>query len=242
VNYAAANYFVTSTSTETPRVRALYLLRKHLELLPPRKAAVSTPTASNSASLLVQQLAQTLVSDEPPQDSLLEHEGAGERVVDVEPAATASETVSEVTSARVLDRALVRHLHALLAVARDERFKDGMDSNLSVGLRVLFRNYSADFAHVLDERLKKRDIGARILVEILHALGGIEDDATRGWRLATLVDFLKSASPLVRDAAAVGLSYLDDKKAAPYLRDAIEREPSKALREDLRVILEQLGV
>lgn len=250
MNYAAANYIYTSTSTDTPRVRELYLLRKYLGPLPPRKAAAVAPTASNSANLLVREIGQTLASNEPPQDSLPDRAGTPEPLADVEPAAepsvdlgaaTVSEMTSRLTTTGVLHRALERSLAALLEGARDERFQDGMDSNLGVGLRVLFRNYATDFVPVLDEQLERRDISARILAEVFYTLGQINDETTKGWRFATLVRFLKSPSPNVRDAAATGLAYLDDKSAVPYLREAIERESSESFREDLRAVVEQLS-
>jgi len=233
------NYVLTST--ETPYVRARYSLRSQLKTLPPRKPAPVALTNVNSGTARDGAIGLTLLNDESVQASQRE-QGANAALADLEPAATASDVTSELVTTDVMHRSIARVLGVLLNGAREEHFEDGMDSNLSMGLRGLCRNYGADFASVLEERLKRQDVGARILTEILHTLGDIEDDATRDWRLATLADFLKSSSPLVRDAAAVGLSYLDDKKAAPYLREAIERESSKALRDDLRVILEQLGV
>jgi hypothetical protein len=115
-----------------------------------------------------------------------------------------------------------------------------MDSNFSVGLRVLFREHPTDFARVLEQRLKLRDISPRVLVELAYTLGQIRDNATTEWRLATLVDFMNSPAPSVKDAGAVGLAYLDDKRAVPYLREAIEREPTASFREDLRAVMEQL--
>jgi hypothetical protein len=154
---------------------------------------------------------------------------------------TVSETVSSIIAAASnLDRELSRTLDTLIDSAREERFEDGMDSNFSVGLRVFFRDYSVEFARVLERRLRQGGISPRVLVELAYTLGQIRDDATVEWRLATLVDFLKSPTPSVKDAGAVGLAYLDDKRAVPYLREAMEREAVASFREDLRAVVEQL--
>lgn len=157
-------------------------------------------------------------------------------------AATESPAVQELATTGAIRNAIARRFQALIDASRDERFEDGMDSNLSVGMRVLFRNHGQDFAHVLEEQLKKdRMLSQRVLVAILHALGSIEDSATKDWRFATLVSFLHAKAPNVRDAAAVGLAYLDDRRAIPYIEQAIERETSKTFQEDLRAVVEQLA-
>lgn len=233
------NAAVLLSDTTPPRAR--YLLREHFERLSARKVVQSDRDVANSASLLVQQIVKLVITDDQQQSGPLEREEVREPLVDVEVANTASERIPEVTSTSLLNRALARQLSVLLEVAIEERFEDGMDSNLSVGLRVLFRDYTVDFLPVLEERLKKHDISSRTLAEIFYTLGQIGGEETKDWRLATLVDFLRSPSPSVRDAAAVGLAYLDDKRATPYLREAIERETSATLREDLRAVMEQLG-
>jgi len=156
-------------------------------------------------------------------------------------ATTVSETVAAVTTTNVRERFLARQLEMLIRMARDERFEDGMDSNFSVGLRVLFRDHSIAFAHALDDRFKRAGIRPRVLAELAYTLGRIRDDATSDWRLAVLVDFLNSSTPSVRDAGAVGLAYLDDKRAVKYLREAIGREPVGSFREDLCAVLEQVA-
>lgn len=232
--------------TDTPYTRRNFLVRDHLKEL----LAYTESARTNSITSLYGRSEFALVFD-GQRDSLTELLGvrmssaANEATIgppaDRE-ATTDSPAIIELTSTAVERRAITRTLDALVERARDENFEDGMDSNLSIGIRVLFRNYGESFAGVLDERLKQSDISARILTEILHTLGNIEDDATRDWRFARLVDFLRSPLTLARDAAAVGLSYLDDKGAVPYLHEAIRRETNEAFREDLRAIVDQFGV
>ena len=154
---------------------------------------------------------------------------------------TDSTVIAELTSIGMESRVARRTLDALIEGGKEERFEDGMDSNLSLGLRVLFDHYGTHFANILETRLSDPNIPARVLAEILHTVGSIDHGATGDQRLATLIRFLKAQSPLVRDAAAVGLSYLHDKRAISYLREAIEREPNNGLREDLRAIVEEMS-
>ena len=52
-------------------------------------------------------------------------------------------------------------------------------------------------------------------------------------RLATLAKCLDDPSPMVRDGATLGFSYLDDLRAAEILEEAAAREPIPSLREDM---------
>lgn len=232
--------------TDTPYTRRNFLVREQVDEL----LAYTESARTNSITALYGRGEFALVFDEQ-RNSLTEPFGvrmpsaANEATIgplaDYE-ATTDSPAIIELTSAAIERRAMARTFDALIEGARDEHFEDGMDSNLSIGIRVLFRNYGESFAGVLDKRLKQSGISVRILTEILHTLGNIEDDATTDWRFATLVDFLRSPLPLTRDAAAVGLSYLDDKRAVPYLHEAIRREANEGFREDLRAIVDQFGV
>ena len=244
--------------TDTPYLRQRYLLRGLLGELPIRDVVNAELTSTSSTAFV--RGAVVLIGEAKPistewteggevdylfPSNMNRLVGSGQ-LVDMlsgsgDPgAATDSPVVSELTD--IQNRVILRTLDIILENAKDEYFEDGMYSNLGMGLRVMFRNYGETVAGILEERLKKPDIRPRILGEVLHTLGSLEDDATRDWRLATLAGFLKSSSPLIRDAAAVGLSYLDDKRAAPYLREAIDRESNEVFREDLKVIIEQLGV
>ena len=51
---------------------------------------------------------------------------------------------------------------------------------------------------------------------------------------------IDSPSAWVRDGAGLGLSFLDDPRSIPDLEEAIKNESSKALKEDLVLVLNQL--
>lgn len=255
--------------TDLPYVRTQYALRKNFTELLARDVARPEYTSTNSATAFARKEALRTSANTAfalPYDSRAR--GVPDRVVGFftfpgkaagEPTAkvvatfelpvrrivmreaSASTVATEQTTASIYARALVRTLSVLIESSQDERFEDGIDSNLSAGIRVLFQNYAGDFARVLDEQLKMHSVGPRILTEILHTLGSIEDSETKDWRFSTLVGYLRSPSVLARDAAAVALSYLDDVRAEPFLLAAIERESNVELREDLRSVVEQLG-
>ena len=43
----------------------------------------------------------------------------------------------------------------------------------------------------------------------------------------------------IRDAASLGLSFMDDPAAIPFLRAALERETSPLMKRNLKYVLEQ---
>lgn len=246
-----------AATTELPYVRQRHLLRGTLGPLfanqKPKTASDEKLGVNSSTQIgevvyaLVSPMEQQWPSAPPslygatwPQPEL-EQELTRHRYIP-EPGATSnSAVVEELTTSGVVTRAISRALDALLERSLGEHFEDGIDSDLSVGIRLLVRNYGDEFPKVFDSRMKEREISSKIIAEILHTLGSIVDSVTKDWRFATLVESLKSRSPSVRDAAAVGLAYLDDIRAAPFLHEAIERETSQSFKDDLRSILEQLG-
>jgi hypothetical protein len=134
-----------------------------------------------------------------------------------------------------------RKLRKLLEVGKDEIFEDGMESNFSKGLIQLIlehgNNAVSDLAYYIVYEKAKPELSA----EALRWLGLIDHPGTYGFRLWVLERSLQSSQAPVRDAAALGLSFLDDPHAIPYLRRAIEKESvDMMLHEDLQQVLDQL--
>lgn len=75
----------------------------------------------------------------------------------------------------------------------------------------------------------------------LCALGDMDDEPTHNYRRWLLEQvLLESLSPIVRDAANVGLSYMDDPHAIASLNEAIKTEKLPLLREVMKKTLDQL--
>jgi len=128
----------------------------------------------------------------------------------------------------------------LLAIAKEEKFQDGIESNLSSGLTALIRQSPADAVEIIAEVARSNIVSSLIRCEILYTLGRIESPSTKGQRFALLVELLQDKSPVIRDAAGTSLAYLDDPRAIPHLEKAIQVEVVPSLRADLEAVRAQL--
>jgi hypothetical protein len=133
-----------------------------------------------------------------------------------------------------------RKLWTLLEAAQDETFEDGMESDFSKGLTWLIQEYGTDAVEALAYFIVYEKADPEVSAETLRRLGLIEHPKTYNFRLWLLERSLQCSHARVRDAAGLGLSFLDDSHAVPYIRHAIEKELVKMLREDLQQVLDQL--
>ena len=120
------------------------------------------------------------------------------------------------------------------------RFEDGIENDLSRSLWRLLMTHSTKLIEALAAVIVTEKVSPRVAAEALRHLGRFAHPASRKDRLWLLERSLRSASPLSRDGASLGLAHLGDPSAIPYLRAAIEREPVASLRDDLRQVLDAL--
>ena len=113
-----------------------------------------------------------------------------------------------------------------------------MESNFSRALVEKVTEGKTKVVEILAALVVAEQMNAEVLSEALRCLGHMEDNETYALRRWTLEQGLYSSSPRIRDGAALGLSFLDDPHAIPYLKEAVERESIQMLREDLKQILE----
>ena len=149
-------------------------------------------------------------------------------------------TAPHMDLATIITAKITHAVRALLDVAKEERFQDGMESNLSLGLATLIARYPRETMAILNEILWSLNISNFILAEILQFLGRIESATTKEARFSILISYLRAKSPIVRDAAGAGLACMNDRRAVPYLEKAIETEPVPTLREDMAAVVDQL--
>ncbi len=133
-----------------------------------------------------------------------------------------------------------RAIERLFRDAEDFRFEDGIQTPFSRGLRSLIYSYGNAAVAALDEVLAERRTNQESAAEAVRRLGAVDHDATHKYRSWLLQRALQSSSPLIRDAAGVGLAALDDPDAIPALEIAITNEPIQGLREDLQAVRDQL--
>jgi hypothetical protein len=139
-----------------------------------------------------------------------------------------------------LHNIITQDLQAWIDIGTQEVFEDGMESSFSLGLTTIIRKFGNLAIEALASLILRGEADARVASEAMRWLGLLDDPETYRLRLRLLERSLRSYSPRVRDGAALGLSYLDNPHAIPFLRQAIACEPIRGLRENLQQVLEQL--
>ena len=79
-----------------------------------------------------------------------------------------------------------------------------------------------------------------MISESLRWIGKIANPQTHLARRKLLEKSLNLKSPIARDGAILGISFLDDPMSIPALKQAIQREVLKSLVNDIRQVLDQL--
>lgn len=127
-----------------------------------------------------------------------------------------------------------------ISAAKGDQFFDGMTSPLAEATRNIIAANGAIAVESLRQVLNIQHNEVASTEEILRQIGLIEDAATHPARLKLLADMLASAQEQIRDAALLGLSFLEDAAALPYLRQALQRESAPWLSENLKTVIAQL--
>jgi hypothetical protein len=115
-----------------------------------------------------------------------------------------------------------------------------MESTFAKGLIKLIKQYGNDAIAELAYFIVDEKASADVTAEALRWLGLMNHPPSYRWRLWLLERSLGSRSSRIRDGAVLGLAFLDDAAAMPYLRQVIDREPVKELRADMEQVLTQL--
>ena len=149
-------------------------------------------------------------------------------------------TDSSTTDKREIATVTRSQARALFISARDLFFEDGIENDFSKGLFKIIQTFGTEVMPEISRLILSKEVNADVAAEALRWLGLIDDSNSYAFRLWILEECLISSSARVRDAAAVGLSYLDDPHATEPLRKAIGREDYEELRADMRQVLNQL--
>lgn len=128
----------------------------------------------------------------------------------------------------------------LFNLGRNELFEDGMESHFSNELIWLVKRHSELAILEVARLIVSEKADPRVASEALKWLGRIKHVDSASFRLWLLLRGLTSSSPLVREGAGLGLSFMNEPMAIPFLSQAVERERISELQDDLRLVLEQL--
>jgi len=117
----------------------------------------------------------------------------------------------------------------------------GMSNSFSEGLEEAIEKYGELALREIQNIILGEETAYSIALEALKYVGNSDSRVWHDERRVMLETCLRnSRSAWVRDGAGLGLSFLDDPRSIPELEQAIERESSEALKEDLQLVLDQL--
>ena len=137
-------------------------------------------------------------------------------------------------------RALDSEIEAIVSLATEENIEDGMDSQTEVRLGAFIALRSIGGVERLSGRLTSGCINAGATADIVRVLGCIDHTESHDERLWIAVRMLRSGQPPIRDAGAVALEELGDKRAVHALQEAAKVESIPDLRADIGLALREL--
>ena len=138
------------------------------------------------------------------------------------------------------DAELPSRLEAMFAVAGEETFFDGMDSDFARNFKSMVRSYGHAAIDSIGRMIRSQRLDVEVAGEALRQIGSVDDVRSHRSRLALLLQALESPDPRLRDAASIGIATMDDPTAIEGVRRAEEQESSPQLRHNLQLVLDQL--
>ena len=144
-------------------------------------------------------------------------------------------------SRQMIDPGLFNEIEDLIINTIGIEFDDDIVSNqLDVNLYKIIDTYGSLAITVIDGLLDSRRVKFLQAVQLLSHLGVIRHLPTNQDRTFLLEKNLYASSKYVRDGASLGLLYLENPSTISFIKDAIDREPSKLLKENLIQVVNAL--
>ena len=134
---------------------------------------------------------------------------------------------------------LATQVGRLFLAAQEERFETGMESAFSKRLQSIYAYSRDDLLRILKTRVYD-GADPEVLSEMLAWISRQEQTSVTHETVNVLLLGLHHGSPLVRDAAALGLAYFVGRGSIRHLRSAIERESVPELSADLEELVSSL--
>lgn len=128
----------------------------------------------------------------------------------------------------------------LLTNAADDRFEDGKLSSLSRSVPAYIKEFDIAGVAAVRRLSETGTIDTNALAETLLTFGRLDSPATVDARLEMLTASLKHSLPSIRDAVALSLVSLRDRRAIPALKSAIDEESIRILTQSFQQALEEL--
>ena len=124
--------------------------------------------------------------------------------------------------------------------AQGETFADGMSSTFTDRVLESIKKHGPAAVRAWEQIVIKTGNTHETGEELLRQLGILMDHPSHEARLQTLANFLEHPDPRMRDAAGLGLSFLDDPKALPLVGKALSQEQELWLKGNLALVIKQL--
>jgi hypothetical protein len=128
-----------------------------------------------------------------------------------------------------------------LALAQQEWFEDGTESEFAKTLSTLIHTYGDTAVAMVERFLASPSVNTEIAVEAAQSLGAIGHPGTYRYRKSLLEKLLlTSTSARLRHGAASGLAAMNDASSLAKVIQATERETNSRLRRFLELLVDQL--
>lgn len=132
-------------------------------------------------------------------------------------------------------------VHRLFSLATFIDLEPGMANEFSEGLEQVIERHGTKALDAIKRLILDDETASSIAMEALKYIGNFDSNSWHDDRRLMLEDCLRrSHSAWIRDGAGLGLSFLDNPRSIPAIERAITKETSKALKEDLMLVLNQL--
>ena len=137
------------------------------------------------------------------------------------------------------ERKLTKEFVHYIFDACDEIFEDGVNSNFSRHVHQSIIDHGQIAVYVWSRALFRLGNAFEIGEEILRQYGSMDHEPTYVCRLRALEDNLNHCEPVIRDAAGIGLSLLEDPSTLPALKKAHASENVAWVKKNLEQVIEQ---
>lgn len=136
---------------------------------------------------------------------------------------------------------IAAEIRNLFSLATFISLEPGMTNSFSEGLEEVIEKYGEPALRETQDIILNEETKSAIAMEALQYIGRTDSETWKNERRKILENcLLNSRSAWVRDGAGLGLASLDDPRSIETLEQAIDKEPSNVLKEDLGLVLEQL--
>ena len=152
----------------------------------------------------------------------------------------ASSTADSIEQELMCENELSRRFAFFVCEAENERFEDGMGSEFATRVHESILDYGPVAVTAWERVLWQMENTNEAGEELLRQFGLLAHHPSLARRLRVLKDSLKSPDSRIRDAASLGLSFLDDFSALTALQSAYSVETEGWLKENMKLVIDQL--